>query len=370
MRTTIVLGLAAATLYCGAPVMASTLFSDDFESWTQGQLATTDTATANPGLPNGPDNPWWAPNTSNGYVWGAIDPVSPHSGNQMLVGAAPGDYDQNVVNLAHRVGNDAPLPGNFSLDFWFYDTNGAGDANNTGYAEIGYYDGVPSDADYNANHSLSFPGGNIQRIILGMVGSNGGDLNYYQVRVIGGTATVGTPYGNPDAYYFNTTTPRTAGWHEGRIDIGPQLATGGNDVTFYVDDMTTPTAAVTTSVNFGYNVLVLDTQEHSTASTLNYFDDITLSSTAVTHHPGDTNNDQVIDLTDLNNVLNNFGSTGSGIYGDDNADGVVDLTDLNAVLNNFGTTYAPAALSTVPEPASLSLLALGATTLLARRRRR
>lgn len=91
---------------------------------------------------------------------------------------------------------------------------------------------------------------------------------------------------------------------------------------------------------------------------------------AFVHLTGDTNNDGVVDLTDLNNVLNNFGVSATGNPGDDNGDGTVDLTDLNDVLNNFGT-HSPAAsgLSVVPEPASLSLLAVGATALLARRRR-
>jgi hypothetical protein len=372
MRTKIVLGLATATLFCGAPVMASTtLYSDGFESWNQGQLATTDASTANPGLPNGPDNPWWAPYTGNEWVYGAVDPVSPHSGNQMLVGYAPGDFDQDSINLAHRFGGDAPIPGNLTLDFWFYDTNGAGDNHNTGYAEIGYYDAIPNNTDYDpstATHGLTFTS-KIQRIVLGMVGNNGGDLNYYQARVIGGTPDVGTGYAGT---YVNTTTPRTVGWHEGRIVIGPQLSTGGNDVSFYIDDMNTPDAHVVTTEDYGYNVLVMDAQMAGTgpnlASTLNYFDDITLTSTLTSpHNPGDTNNDGVVDLTDLNNVLNNFGSTGTGNPGDDNSDHVVDLSDLNAVLNNFGTTYT--SLSAVPEPATLSLLALGATSLLARRRR-
>jgi hypothetical protein len=89
---------------------------------------------------------------------------------------------------------------------------------------------------------------------------------------------------------------------------------------------------------------------------------------AASHFPGDTNNDGVVDLTDLNNVLNNFGSTGTN-PGDDNQDGTVDLTDLNNVLNNFGSTHAASSLGVVPEPASLSLVAIGATALLARRRR-
>jgi hypothetical protein len=60
--------------------------------------------------------------------------------------------------------------------------------------------------------------------------------------------------------------------------------------------------------------------------------------------PGDTNDDGVVDLADLNNVRNNFGATGPDVLGDTDGNGVVDLTDLNAVRNNFGATRpAPAA---------------------------
>ncbi len=49
--------------------------------------------------------------------------------------------------------------------------------------------------------------------------------------------------------------------------------------------------------------------------------------------PGDTNYDDLVDLTDLNNVRNNFGFTG---LGDTDQDGAVDLEDLNLIRNNFG----------------------------------
>lgn len=84
---------------------------------------------------------------------------------------------------------------------------------------------------------------------------------------------------------------------------------------------------------------------------------------------GDTNNDGVVDLVDLNNVLNHFGAAGASA-GDTNSDSVVDLIDLNNVLNHFGATAAPAALATVPEPAALSLLGLPAALILRRCRAR
>jgi hypothetical protein len=56
---------------------------------------------------------------------------------------------------------------------------------------------------------------------------------------------------------------------------------------------------------------------------------------AVLH--GDTNFDAQVDITDLNNVRNNFGGYG---LGDANGDHYVGIDDLNAVRNNFGATIA------------------------------
>jgi len=78
---------------------------------------------------------------------------------------------------------------------------------------------------------------------------------------------------------------------------------------------------------------------------------------------GDTNGDFVVNLTDLNNVRNNFGGAG---LGDTDGDNDVDLDDLNAVRNNFG---AAAGISAVPEPSGFALLAtllLAAVTLAVR----
>jgi hypothetical protein len=52
--------------------------------------------------------------------------------------------------------------------------------------------------------------------------------------------------------------------------------------------------------------------------------------------PGDTNGDNIVNFTDLNIVLSNFGQSGVGIPGDINGDGAVNFTDLNGVLSAFG----------------------------------
>ncbi|MGP1308945.1 MAG: matrixin family metalloprotease [Phycisphaerales bacterium] len=53
---------------------------------------------------------------------------------------------------------------------------------------------------------------------------------------------------------------------------------------------------------------------------------------------GDTNGDNLINFTDLNTVLANFGDSGAGVPGDVNGDELVNFTDLNIVLANFGET--------------------------------
>lgn len=69
--------------------------------------------------------------------------------------------------------------------------------------------------------------------------------------------------------------------------------------------------------------------------------------------PGDTNGDDIVDHTDLNNVRNEFGARGNAILVDANEDGVVDLLDLNDVRNYFGTSAVPP--NPVPEPTAIQL---------------
>lgn len=52
--------------------------------------------------------------------------------------------------------------------------------------------------------------------------------------------------------------------------------------------------------------------------------------------PGDTNADGLVNFTDLNNVLTQFGLAGPGLLGDLTGDNQVNFSDLNIVLANFG----------------------------------
>ncbi|MGP1310644.1 MAG: dockerin type I domain-containing protein [Phycisphaerales bacterium] len=52
--------------------------------------------------------------------------------------------------------------------------------------------------------------------------------------------------------------------------------------------------------------------------------------------PADLNGDGVVNFTDLNTVISNFGASGEGVSGDVTGDGVVNFTDLNLVLSAFG----------------------------------
>jgi PEP-CTERM motif len=94
-------------------------------------------------------------------------------------------------------------------------------------------------------------------------------------------------------------------------------------------------------------------------------DNFAFNITSTSPLPGDTNNDGVVDLRDLNDVKDYFGTDGS-LGGDADANGVVNLTDLNLVKNNFGNT-AFGFSTAVPEPASAMLLCIGAMGMLARR---
>jgi autotransporter-associated beta strand protein len=95
---------------------------------------------------------------------------------------------------------------------------------------------------------------------------------------------------------------------------------------------------------------------------------------------GDANLDGTVSTSDFTAMSQHFGSTTANwVDGDFNYDGKVNALDFNAVATNFGQTIvapadvavsAPQLGSVVPEPASMGVLAIAATTVLSRRRRR
>jgi hypothetical protein len=193
----------------------------------------------------------------------------------------------------------------------------------------------------------------------------------------------GTAAAPGDATWLHSFYP-SASWSTPGGDFSPTVSASADASSFGAFTFPSTSQLVadvqsfldSPSTNFGW-ILLGDESAFGSAARIDSSEStspslrptLTLSYTYRERIPGDTNNDEVIDLTDLNNVLNNFGTTGP--LGDDNSDGVVDLSDLNAVLNNFGRSNIPGSLSPLPEPSSLLTCLFAASLLpLTRRHRR
>ncbi len=90
--------------------------------------------------------------------------------------------------------------------------------------------------------------------------------------------------------------------------------------------------------------------------------------TLVAALPGDATLDRSVDVGDLGILAGNYGAVGGQTWatGDFNGDGNVDVGDLGILAGNYGTSVP---LGPIPEPATLSLLALGGLAILKRKRR-
>jgi len=86
------------------------------------------------------------------------------------------------------------------------------------------------------------------------------------------------------------------------------------------------------------------------------------------HHVGDANGDDEVGIADLSAVADNYGkSPATWVMGDFNFDGEVGIADLSAVADNYGWGSNPLSGGSIPEPATIALVAAGALALLRRR---
>ncbi len=84
---------------------------------------------------------------------------------------------------------------------------------------------------------------------------------------------------------------------------------------------------------------------------------------------GDSNLDGEVSLSDLVTLASNYNQAGIWYDGDFNGDGIVSLADLTSLATNFGAETVVIEGAPIPEPATLSLLALGGMALARKRRR-
>ena len=69
--------------------------------------------------------------------------------------------------------------------------------------------------------------------------------------------------------------------------------------------------------------------------------------------PGDLNNDNTVNVTDLSILLSNYGTTNS--TADINTDGQVNVLDLSILLSNYGKSYVPVGVQPPAAPTAYSL---------------
>lgn len=77
--------------------------------------------------------------------------------------------------------------------------------------------------------------------------------------------------------WSNTTVARAAGWHHFKISVGPAKGDGTNDVSYFIDNMTTPVATKSTTTVGGINSMSIFSKCNvtaGTAATSGYFDEI------------------------------------------------------------------------------------------------
>jgi len=248
-------------------------FSDNFESYAQGYLDANYAGGPN-AAPNGMGNPWWGANPADFSVVGSENGVTPHTGAQMVRNEVGSlfqvgyfDDDSEFYNLAFRLNAGNLHTGNVVLDWWFYDPSGAG-TNQANYGDFAglcnYATGIPPDADYSASGEA--PTNLVQCLMLGAAYVWGfADTTKYQAQDLGAGGGLSSAYPS----YFNTATPRSAGWHNARIVVGTPYVLGGTNegrsvtgISFYIDDMVNPTLTTANAGTVPINCIQLTSMQN------------------------------------------------------------------------------------------------------------
>lgn len=149
------------------------------------------------------------------------------------------------------------------------------------------------------------------------------------------------------------------------LSMFSDLAAGSSQMFDLRFDTTQPAGAYSTAITL--TLSDEDLPGEATGVTL------TINLQGIVAIEGDANLDGVVDATDLDILVANYGQSGTWAEADFNVDGMVDYLDLSLMGDAFGTDFtslapALAALTTaVPEPTSVALLALGGAMILCRR---
>ena len=153
-------------------------------------------------------------------------------------------------------------------------------------------------------------------------------------------------------------------WGGGVVVDGTQLGTTYNLATNTAGAWVTRTIYVT--VPAGYDSIALVWELGSDSAGIRGVDNVLVTAPgAAAPHPGDANNDGFVDVGDLGILGANYGKLTGATWdmADFTGEGMVDVGDLGVLGANYGWKAVPGA---IPEPATLSLLALGALSLVRR----
>ncbi len=240
------------------------LFRETFENLNTGDIDMNNSTGPNRG--NNADlngNPWWGTMPPDGSV-GVVSGLTAHSGSKALWDGNSGN-GRSYVNLAYRCNYGTAFIENVYADWWFYDRCGtAWDPATGNYCDdpvslvysdtiVGYQD-YPTDAQTRNFSDADFG----LKLSLGMADVwtpataapydpyPGFDNTKYQARMLASDGEPeatgpGDPVPTPYAIgWYNLGLTRSVGWHHGRIVFGALNGAFLNDVSFYIDDMSTP----------------------------------------------------------------------------------------------------------------------------------